>query len=328
MSTNLHINRLFSGGLITNYYCTSKCKHCLYACSPKWDKHYIEKEQAKEYFKKLKSLNCRSIHIGGGEPILKSDSLVQILKVAKEEDIEIQYVETNSSWFKDDKSATNLLKKLRKSGLHTMLVSISPFHNEHIPFYKVKGVIRACHKTGINVFPWIQDFYQEVDSFDDQVPHSLDEYKQKFGADYLRNIPGRYWIQPGGRASLMLRDVFPLKPLEQLPGINDGCRELEDTSHFHIDQFGNYIPGLCSGLSIKAKDLGQPLEKDKYPILSMLYSGGVKTFLEFAKDQFNFKAEEKYLNKCHLCLEIRRFLNKANMQDSIELQPKQFYEFL
>ncbi len=126
----------------------------------------------------------------------------------------------------------------------------------------------------------------------------------------------------------MLSNVFSLKPLEQLPGIKDGCSELEDTSHFHMDLFGNYIPGLCSGLSIKAEDLGQALDKDKYPVLSMLYSKGVNALLEFAKDRFNFKEEEKYLNKCHLCLEIRRFLTANGMQESIELQPKQFYEFL
>lgn len=327
-TNNLHISSLFSGGLITNYYCTSRCRHCLYACSPKWDKNYIDAEKVREYIRKVKSLNCYSIHIGGGEPMLDPEKLTDVLKVVKEEGIEIQYIETNSSWYKDEKSAVNVLKKFRKSGIHTMLISISPFHNEYVPFFKTKGVIKACQKTGINVFPWIQDFYQEVDSFDDQVSHTPDEYQKKFGEDYLRNIPGRYWIQPGGRASLMLSNVFSLKPLEQLPGIKDGCSELEDTSHFHMDLFGNYIPGLCSGLSIKAEDLGQALDKDKYPVLSMLYSKGVNALLEFAKDRFNFKEEEKYLNKCHLCLEIRRFLTANGMQESIELQPKQFYEFL
>ncbi len=42
----LHISSLYSGGLITNYYCTSQCRHCLYGCSPKWPKEYIIKEKA------------------------------------------------------------------------------------------------------------------------------------------------------------------------------------------------------------------------------------------------------------------------------------------
>jgi len=31
------ISRLFSGGLITNYYCTSRCGHWLYASSPQFN---------------------------------------------------------------------------------------------------------------------------------------------------------------------------------------------------------------------------------------------------------------------------------------------------
>jgi 2-iminoacetate synthase ThiH len=66
----LQINYLNSGGLITNYYCTSECGHCLYRCSPKWKKEYIDKPGAKAILQKILSLGCNSIHIGGGEPLL------------------------------------------------------------------------------------------------------------------------------------------------------------------------------------------------------------------------------------------------------------------
>ncbi|MBW2207433.1 MAG: hypothetical protein JRG79_11030 [Deltaproteobacteria bacterium] len=39
---DLVINGLISGGMITNYFCTSSCGHCLYSCSPKREKDYIE----------------------------------------------------------------------------------------------------------------------------------------------------------------------------------------------------------------------------------------------------------------------------------------------
>ena len=39
--TELNIRRLRSGGIITNYFCTSRCGHCLYNCSPQWEKEYI-----------------------------------------------------------------------------------------------------------------------------------------------------------------------------------------------------------------------------------------------------------------------------------------------
>ena len=94
----LHISYLQSGGLITNYYCTSRCRHCLYGCSPSWPKEYIDKDTARMNFKKIKSLNCFSVHIGGGEPFLKADLLESVLEAASEEGIGIEYIETNSSW--------------------------------------------------------------------------------------------------------------------------------------------------------------------------------------------------------------------------------------
>ena len=191
MALNLQISRLISGGLITNYYCTSECGHCLYACSPRWEKKYIEPEDARKYFRIIKSFGCNSIHIGGGEPMLKPDSLKDVLKIALEEDMGIDYVETNSSWFKDERSAAELLNDLRAHGLQTLLISISPFHNEHIPFNKVKGVISACRKSGTNVFPWIRDFYPEIDSFDDKSKHSLNDYKKKL--NFVELQPAEYY---------------------------------------------------------------------------------------------------------------------------------------
>ena len=56
-----------------------------------------------------------------------------MLDAARRSGVSIDYVETNSSWFKEPEPAEALLSGLRRKGLHTLLVSISPFHNEHIP---------------------------------------------------------------------------------------------------------------------------------------------------------------------------------------------------
>jgi len=160
------IDRLNSGGLITNYYCTSRCGHCLYACSPGWDKKYIDPETAEQNLHKIKSLGCHSIHVGGGEPFLNLSGLRMVLETARSLNVHIEYVETNSSWYRDKKSACNVLSSLQDKGLSMLLISLSPFHNEHIPFYKVKGVIEACKAVQMNVFPWISEFFAEIDAFD------------------------------------------------------------------------------------------------------------------------------------------------------------------
>ena len=322
----LNISLLYSGGLITNYYCTSQCRHCLYGCSPKWPKKYINKERTRENFSLIKSLGCYSVHIGGGEPLLDTARLEDVLFIAKEEGMHIEYVETNSSWYKNDDSALKILGRLKRAGLTTLLVSISPFHNEHITFSKVKGVINVCRASGISVFPWIQEFYPELDMLDDSVTHKLDEFKSIFGEDYLRKIPSRYWIHYGGRAIQTYKEIYPLRPTEEILDANGGCDELENTSHFHADLFGNYLPGLCSGLAIILKDLGKPLNADEYPLITALYNNGIRELLKIATSEYGFKAEKEYLNKCHLCFDIRKYMVKKKGVNSKELQPVDYYD--
>jgi MoaA/NifB/PqqE/SkfB family radical SAM enzyme len=91
---NFHINHLQSGGLITNYNCTSKCRHCLYNCSPSRPKDYIDKNTAKKCFKKAKALGADALHIGGGEPMLVPEKLESVLVAAEESGMTIDYVET------------------------------------------------------------------------------------------------------------------------------------------------------------------------------------------------------------------------------------------
>ena len=322
------INRLNSGGLITNYFCSSSCGHCLYNCSPHWEKRYIDAEMARKNLEKIRAMGCRAVHIGGGEPLLRPEKLITVLEVAKAIGVSIEYVETNSSWFKDNDSAISLLSRLRDKGLHTLLVSISPFHNEQIPFNRVQGVINAAQDAGIGIFPWVSDFVSDLTSFDTTRPHSMHEYRQRFGDDYLMQIMQRYWIHLGGRALETFRPLLGNMTFGQVLEANPGgcSKELTDTSHFHIDLFGNYVPGLCSGLAISSNDLGTRLSTQKYPILVKLYSEGIHGLFSMATETFGFSPQRNtYINKCDLCTEIRTFLIMQDNGVFAELSPEEFY---
>lgn len=321
------IKHLQSGGIITNYYCTSACGHCLYYCSPRREKDYIERETLEQILQKVKSLGCHSVHVGGGEPFLNSEGLGMVVEVARSMSFNIEYVETNSSWFKGKEPAIQMLSSLKEKGFTTLLISMSPFHNEHIPFYQVKGVIEACEETKMNIFPWIAEFYQEIDAFDDQVTHPLSAYEGKYGDAYLAKIPSRYWVHFGGRALKTFGGVYGTKDYRDIVSLNKGgCSELLDVSHFHVDLFGNYIPGLCSGLAIHYEDLGERLDQDAYPFLGALYQGGIKEFLNLASNEYKFKPSREYLSKCDLCFDIRYFLVMQAGVNSRELQPRGYYE--
>jgi hypothetical protein len=324
----LTIRRLMSGGIITNYFCTSSCKHCLYNCSPHWEKHYIDLPTAQDVLRMVRSLGCRSIHIGGGEPLLRPDKLGTVLQTAAEVGVSVEYVETNSSWFNDNKSAETLLTRLRKQGLNTLLVSISPFHNEQIPFFKVKGVIAAAQSCGVGIFPWVTDFITDLSKFDPMKTHSLEEYSHAFGQDYLVQVLKRYWIHMGGRALETFRPLLAQKTFQQIidePAEN--CYgDLSNTSHFHVDLFGNYIPGLCSGLSIRIEDLGKPLSDETYPILTTLLRCGIRGLVNMAQDVVGFRPQKQfYINKCDLCTEVRTTMVQNTYAGSQELSLAEFY---
>lgn len=323
----LCISRLRSGGLITNYHCSSACRHCLYRCSPRWPKDYITPGQSRNNLETIRNCGCYSVHIGGGEPLLNPGCVASVLEAASEVGIAVEYVETNSSWFRTLNDACEILNRLADQGLSTLLVSISPFHNEHIPFYKVAGVLEACRLTGISVFPWIAAFIPEVSLFDDRLPHSLEDYTDYFGEDYVKELPCRYWISPGGRALETFRKFSRGKTISELTAESrGGCAELAEVDHFHIDLCGNYVPGLCAGVSIRKEDLGSPLDPEAYPIISRLYSNGIGGFLAYVTSLYDFKpSKTEYWLKCELCYEIRRFLVVDKDVESWELQPAGHY---
>lgn len=321
----LHIPRLQSGGLITNYVCSSQCKHCLYASSPKREKNYIDKDVTARLFRKCQALGCHSLHIGGGEPLLKPAKLKEVLETASQEGMGIQYVETNSSWYHDHEDACRLLEDLRSAGLSCLLVSISPFHNEYIPFYKVKGVMAACQETGVSIFPWIMDFFEDIDSFPDDKPHAMSEYLEKFGKNYLKKVLRKYWIHPGGRVFNSFQSIYGKRRTEDLLTDTTGCTELTDTSHFHMDLYGNYVPGLCSGIQVDCEDMGEPLDERKYPYLHLLYNYGIDGFYRLAAEEFGFQSKKTYASKCHLCLDIRRHLVTDRQMPAAEFGPVDFY---
>jgi hypothetical protein len=93
-----------------------------------------------------------------------------------------------------------------------------------------------------------------------------------------------------------------------------------------LDLFGNYIPGLCSGLAIHCDDLGNLIFPEKYPFLHMLFEKGITGLFDYVSSRYDFKPPDGYMSKCDLCFDIRRYLVLDRGIASRDLQPKGFYE--
>lgn len=268
------------------------------------------------------------MHIGGGEPLTDPDNLSQVLAAANDAGVAIDYVETNSAWYKNARQAAEVLNALKRQGLQTLLVSISPFHTEYIPFAKVTGVMAACRRAGLNIFPWMETFMGDLSAIDPEKTHRFNTLIKQFGNDYLAEIRARYWIHLGGRALGAFRPLYsPQTARAILDAEEETCRTaLSDTSHFHMDMNGNYIPGLCSGLGISISDLGDTLCPETYPVITALAERGIRGLYQFAVSRSGYCGGKKtFINKCDLCNDIRQYLFEKGWHLN-ELTPGGYYK--
>lgn len=327
----LAVTRLRAGGLIASYQCQSACPHCLYRGGPGRSPDYISQDMAGACFAKALSLGGAAMHVGGGEPLADPLGLAGVLAAAAETGMAIDYVETSGSWFDDAAEAVELLSELRSMGLATLLVSVSPMHNGFIPLRKTLGTLEAARQAGVAIFPWQEHFLQDLQAFDPETTHPFAEYLQRFGPDYPAAILGRTWVHLGGRAFDLFAPVLGRRPVDAiLAQASPDCRpELTDTSHFHMDLYGDYVPGLCSGLAWRVDDLGAPLDSERYPILATLAESGIRGFYEYAAALEEYVPRPGgYVNKCELCQDIRQHLSARGWFESNELSPPEFYATL
>jgi len=131
----LKIPPFTSGGLILSYKCSSSCRHCIYASTPRW-KDWMTEQDIEHFLAQIKHFapHQHGLHLAGGEPFINFDLTLRTVELCIEYDVPLQYVETNAFWCEDDDLTAYQLNMLRESGLPAILISVSPFHNEFIPF--------------------------------------------------------------------------------------------------------------------------------------------------------------------------------------------------
>ncbi|MCS7180742.1 MAG: hypothetical protein NZ891_05260, partial [bacterium] len=133
------------------------------------------------------------------------------------------------------------------------------------------------------------------------------------------------YIVPKGKVLYTLDKWFCKFPVEKFKRAN--CvYEFLNPYHIHIDLYGNYMPSFCAGITIGNYE--EVLEKginDEDKVLKFLLND-IYELLLWA-ESYGYKRKDGYVNKCHLCLDIRKFLIENNFRfDS--LKPEEFYKNL
>jgi hypothetical protein len=338
--TRASVPRPFSGGLILSYKCPAACRHCMYACSPTWNGDWIAEDvlerglaqlagniQPSQQGPKGVGLNY-GLHFTGGEPFLNFELLLRAVRIAEELKVPSTFVETNSFWCTSDKITLERLSLLKASGLKGILISVNPFYAEFVPFERTERCIHISgHVFGRNVMVYQLEFYHLFRRLGIRNPISREDSLRIIQTEYgAANV--EFFMM--GRAASALRDLSPAYRADAF--FRQPCRpEFLRSWHNHFDNYGNFLPGYCGGISLGNwlhldSLVEEGIDLEAHPVLAFLIFGKMEGLFRFARDLGYQEAERGYVSKCDLCLDLRRFL--FHRGEFPELAPGEFYEHL
>jgi len=333
----LYVEEPISAGIILSYKCSSECRHCMYACSPRWKADWIPENDLRIILTQLSERIRPSpfgenrvginygLHFTGGEPFLNFELLIRATEIAEELGIPSTFVETNSFWCIDDETVGEKFTRLRDSGLDGVLISVNPFILDQVPFERTRRAIRI----GREIFGQNAMVYQEV--FHSQFERLKIKGILPFDT-FLKADPSSLTsaeLLPMGRAVCRLGHLYGKRPAREF--FNESCAgELTRGWHVHVDNYSNYMTGYCGGISLgDGRDIHsilQGIDLSKRPILNALVTD-LKKLLDLGIQQFDYEEQDGYVSKCHLCLDVRKHI--AQKTDEFkELRPRELYYHL
>jgi MoaA/NifB/PqqE/SkfB family radical SAM enzyme len=317
----LQINHI---DFLLTFKCPAECQHCSYKAGPKRS-GCIKPKDAKRYLEELTKIQpLKSIWVHGGEPFLYFDCLEHLIKEAKKLDITRIGVITNSFWAKNEKITKRKLERLQDVGLTSLTLSFDFFHQEFIPLEYVKNALKSAVNIEFEDIFVDSYFVGDINSenyFNQFTKKNLEKLDEIEGVEFHR-LPMR--VEGRGielAEHINLKNDIPSGNCP-LPFWIEGNLENPDT--IEIDFEGNVT--LCPGISIGNTNI-QSLTKiiqnynvNSHSILSTIWKEGPIGLLKIAKEQ-GFQ-ESQYANECHLCYELRKFLQPIY---PFSLAPKECY---
>ncbi len=316
----------------------------MYACSPEWKGDWIPERDLERiltllaeniapspYGSQTVSLNY-GLHFTGGEPFLNYDLLCQAVEIAGELNIPSSFVETNCYWCVNDKVTRDKLRLLKGKGLKGILISVNPFYLEYVPFERTERGIRVSDEIfGTNLMVYQVEYYRRFLAMRVRGRLTFKDYlMQERGEDFAQHVEFFLMGRAPYKLGKDLERVFPKYPVSSF--FDEPCRpSFLRNWHNHFDNYGNYVPGYCGGISLgDCRNLRDLLEKgietEEDPILGLLIDEDLERLLEFARDFGYEESSEGYFSKCHACVDMRKYL--SGREDFKELKPNEFYMHL
>jgi len=291
--------------------CNSQCVYCQASAGP-WRSEVMAVRDARNYLAEAVSVaDLESFLVFGGEPMLYPARVIAIFKEAQRVGIPTVEMLTNGVWGRDKEKAERFAKRLKSAGLNRLGISVDAFHLEYIPLEYPRNAAEASLRAGIEKVTWnvaVIESLNAANHYDTMTAHILKELEPVGIEAHVHKVVA------AGRALEAIPQYFQKTQLE---GPCEGETPMENTltnpQCLTIEPSGSV--DVCWHLSIgNAKET--PLSRiiteydwQRNPLIKALAEEGPMALLKRQKPLARRFDKSEYVNKCHLCVEVRKRLN-------------------
>lgn len=285
--------------LLLTYKCNARCQHCFLNASPE-NSEVMAGEAAFKHIQEAHQIGVNHIFIEGGEPFLFPKLLPTIISKASELGFWVGLL-TNGFWATSTSKARQTLQPLAAAGLNSLSISTDGFHQSYVPLNYALTAAKVASELGLEA---------DLMVCQDLVSANSESQSLVVSASKAEKVPvytGKVVCR--GRAVLSKLCSSGSYNWAQLTT----CREkLQTPGRVHIGPKGEIH--LCQGLLMGENALSASLSSifaaykpANHPLVNALLKGGPAELARLAAN-YGFKPEACYVDDCHLCYEVRRWL--------------------
>jgi hypothetical protein len=247
------------------------------------------------------------------------------IREARRQGVPSVWVFTNAVWASSAQVAGAKVASLKEAGVTRLCLSADGFHEPFIPAWKIKHALQSARAAGLELAVDVRFLGrpEAANSTNQVTQRTVKSLGSLEGVEVWRGPP-RYI---GRAAEAFNSQLEPQRGVPQgdCPGPWAGGTWAAPVG-VDVDSFGEVT--LCPGISIgnaKERPLGCILAgyaPSNHAIIREIVAGGPAQLARVA-ERLGYVRQSGYLDACHLCYDVRRFLRN---QYPSELAPAPCYE--
>lgn len=136
--------------VVTNA-CTGKCKHCSEGDHEPCGERIDPKVAVDAVRRVAREYDIKTVLAFGGEPLLYTDAVYEIIRAARDCNVTRRQVITNGFFTREAKKIREVAERLAECGVNDLLLSVDAFHQETIPIDTVKIFASEAKKLRIPI---------------------------------------------------------------------------------------------------------------------------------------------------------------------------------